>query len=191
MKHYLIGLVVIGLMLSSCGRSPDSKFYVLNPIPSKQKKVKTYTHLKIGINDINGPAYMKKPQLTIFHSAQQVKLEEYHRWVENLGQNAQNVIKSNLSLLLPGAAFVSAPWDVNYKPKYLLQIDFLQFDVDVQGDSKLRAEYLVYSNKSLIKKGIFSYNRKATPPTVPNLVASMNMNLNQFTRDLAKVLASL
>jgi uncharacterized lipoprotein YmbA len=191
-KIYLVAFVVIiGLMLGSCGRSPDSQFYVLNPIAPQYKMIKSYTHLRIGINEIHGPAYMNKPQLTIHCSAQEVKLEEYHRWVENLNQNTQNVIEANLATLLPGAAFVTAPWDINFKPRYQLQIDILQFAVDIRGNSRLRAEYLIYSNEQVKKKGLLSYHLKTSPPTVANLVASMNTNLNQLTRDLAKVLASL
>ncbi|MBA2709690.1 MAG: membrane integrity-associated transporter subunit PqiC [Tatlockia sp.] len=191
MKNYLVGVLVVVLMLISCGRSPDSQFYVLNPIPPKYKKVKAYTHLKLGINDITGPAYMNKPQFTIHYSAQEVKLEEYHRWVENLGRNTQNVIKANLAVLLPGAAVVSAPWDTNYKPEYQLQIDILEFAVDMVGNSRLRAEYIIYCHDHVKTKGIFSYHRKTTPLPVANLVASMNTNLDQFTRDLAGVLSGL
>lgn len=179
------------LMLSSCGRSPDSQFYVLNPIVPKQNKIKSYTHLRIGINEIRGPAYLSKPQLTIHCSAQEVKLEEFHRWVDNLARNTQNVISANLTTLLPGAAFVTSPWDTNFKPNYQLQIEILDFAVDLVGNSRLRVEYLIYSNGHLKRKGIFSYHRKISQPNIANLVASMNANLNQFTRDLAKVLAGL
>ncbi|MBA3536286.1 MAG: membrane integrity-associated transporter subunit PqiC [Tatlockia sp.] len=192
MKIYLVGFVLsIILLLGSCGRSPDSQFYVLNPIAPQHEKIQSNTHLRIGINEIHGPAYLNKPQLTIHCSAQEVKLEEYHRWVENLSQNTQNVIEANLATLLPGAALVTAPWDINFKPRYQLQIDIIQFAVDFRGNSRLRAEYLIYSNEKVKMKGLLSYHLKISQPNVANMVASMNTNLNQMTRDLAKVLARL
>lgn len=189
MKTYLL-ILTFGLLLSACGRSPESQFYVLNPISPQQNKLKAYNHLRIGINQIHSPAYMTKPQVMIHCSAQEVKLEEYHRWVENLAKNTQRVIEANLATLLPGAALVSEPWDVSFKPNYRLQVDISQFEVDNRGNSRLSAEYLIYSDNHLQKKGSLVYQRKVTPPTVANLVASMNTNLTLFTRDLAKVLSS-
>nr|MBA2651186.1 membrane integrity-associated transporter subunit PqiC [Tatlockia sp.] len=180
-----------GLLLSSCGRSPDSQFYVLNPISPQSNKLKNYNHLRIGINRIHGPSYLAKPQLVIHCSAHEVKLEEYHRWVETLAHNTQRVIEANLTTLLPGAAFVSEPWDVNFKPQYQLQVDIVQFEVDIYGNSRLSADYLIYSENHLNSKGSLVYHQKVNPPIVANLVASMNMNLTHLTRDLGKVLASL
>lgn len=192
MKTCLLGcLVVIVLLLGACGRSPNSQFYVLNPIAPQQKQAKAYNYLSIGLRDIHGPAYLSKPEVMIHCSAQEVNLEQFHRWVENLDKNTKRVIKANLITLLPGAAFVSEPWDFKLKPSYQLQIDILQFEVDSQGNSVLSANYLIYADSQLKRKGTLVYRRKASNVTVANLVASMNANLNQFSRDLAKVFARL
>jgi uncharacterized lipoprotein YmbA len=180
-----------GLMLSACGRSPDSQFYVLNPITAHPMQMKNYRHLRIGINEIQGPTYFSKPQFIIHYSVQEVKLEEFHRWIGDLGKNVKQVIEVNLKTLLPGVALVSAPWDPKFNPAYQLGIDILRFEVDINGNSDLSVDYIVYNDKKLYKKGTFVYHKKVVLPKVENLVASMNENLNQFTRDLANVLASL
>lgn len=181
-------ILFAGFMLAACGRSPDSQFYVLNPIMPQQTQVKSYNHLQIGLNEIQGPAYLSKPQIIIHYSAHEVKLEEFHRWVANLDKNIQQVIEANLKTLLPGAAIVSAPWDFKFKPTYKLQIDILQFEVDFKGNSVLSVDYLIYFGDEMYKKGAFVYHQKVAQPTVANLVVSMNENLNRFTRDLAKEL---
>ncbi|CDZ77078.1 ABC-type uncharacterized transport system, auxiliary component [Legionella massiliensis] len=192
MKIYLSAFIVLmGLMLGSCGRSPDSQFYVLSPIAPLQNQIKSYKHLKIGLNEIKGPAYLSKPQVIVHYSANEVKLEEYHRWVENLDKNVKQVIVANLSTLLPGAAFISMPWDIKFRPKYQLQIDISQFEVDVKGNSLFSADYTIYADKQVYTTGTLVYRQKVSQPKIENLVASMNENLNHFSRDLAKVLAKL
>lgn len=190
MRGSIIGVIIlVSVMLISCGRSPDSQFYVLNPISPMQKPVKKYSYLRIGINEINTPAYMLKPEFIIHYTSHEVKLEEYHRWVENLDKNTKRVIEANLLTLLPGATVVSAPWDYKSKPDYQLQIDISQFEVDIEGNSILRAEYLIYSGNQLYKRGVLYYHQKTKQVNIETLVASMNANLNHFTEDLARVFA--
>ncbi|KTD25855.1 MULTISPECIES: PqiC family protein [Legionella] len=192
MRGSTVGAIILmSFMLISCGRSPDSQFYMLNPISPKQKPVKNNLNLRIGINQIQTPAYMSKPEFIIHYTSHEVKLEEYHRWVENLDKNTKRVIEANLVTLLPGATVVSAPWDYKSRPDYQLQIDISQFEVDITGNSILRAEYLIYSGNQLQRRGELYYHQKVNQVNIETLVASMNANLNHFTEDLARVFASL
>lgn len=181
----------IALLLEGCGRSPDSQFYVLSPISYKKRPLAYYSHLRIGIDEIHVPDYLSKPEFIVHTSAHQVKLDEYHRWVEDLDKNTKRVIAANLTMMLPGAALATSPWDIKYKPNYQLQIDMTQFEVDTAGNSILRAEYLIFSNDKLAKQGILYYHQKVPQVNVDALVRSMNQNLNQFTLDLAKIMSQL
>lgn len=192
MKINLLGIIVIlGLILSSCGRSPESQFYVLNPLSSQPKKINTHSSLRIGINEIRAPAYMSRPEVIIQSADHEVKIEEFHRWIKDLTRNTQNVIEANLAILMPKAAFVTFPWDITFRPTYQLQVNILQFSVDTKGNSRLNVEYLIYSGNQLKANGTLRYCKKSVETEVPYLVASMNENLNQMTRDLAKVLSRL
>ncbi|WP_242604582.1 PqiC family protein [Legionella fairfieldensis] len=184
-------LLVMGLISTGCGRSPDSQFYVLNPIPLSSKTIKHYNQLRIGIVSITSPDYTLKPQVIIHCNAHQVKLEEFHRWAESLDKNIQRVIEANLITLLPGAAIATKPWDLLFKPNYQLQLNISQFDVDIDGNSILRADYLIYSANHLKRKGTLYYHLHVPHATIAALVTSMNANLTHLTQDLAKVFASL
>lgn len=187
---FLIGIVLITeLLLTSCARSPDATFYVLNPIPYHMNHSKKYQDLRIGINDVSIPAYMSKPEIIIHDSAHHVELKNFHQWAGALNSNIQRVIATNLATLLPGAAVATVPWDIKFKPNYQLQIDISQFEVDLSGDSVLRADYLIYAEDKLYKKGTLYYHLKIPQVTVESLVSSMNDNLTHFTKDLARILA--
>lgn len=186
MKLKTIVIILFGLALLSCGRSKESDFYILNPLPPQQQKAANYA-IQIGLDEINLPHYTEKPQLMIHYSPYQVQLEEYHRWAESLDKNIGRVIEANLSTLLPGAVIESYPWNVKLKPNYHLQIDIFQFEIDYKGDSVLRAEYVIYHHDQLIKKYTVYYHLKLkdSPITINALVKSMNTNLNHLTLDIA------
>ena len=186
----MVALLLVSL-LAACSRSPNSCFYVLSPISYKNRPLAYYNHLRIGIDEIHVPAYLSKPEFIIHSTSHQVQLDEFHRWVENLDKNTKRVLIANLTMLLPGAALSPSPWDIKYKPNYQLQVDITQFEVNTAGHSILRAEYLIFTSEKLAKQGILYYHQKVLDAKVDALVTSMNENLNQFSRDLAKIMSKL
>ena len=187
----LCSLLLIAVILIACGRSKDPEFYILNPVPLQKSPVNKYQALQIGIDEISTPAYLEKPQLVIHNSANRVQLNEYHQWAEALDKNIKRVIQTNLSTLLPGAVVETSPWDIKFTPNYHLQLDISEFTIDIQGNSLLRGEYLIYYNEHIIKKQAVYYHLKVTDPTIDKLVSSMNANLTHLTRDIANTLKTV
>ncbi|WP_083500854.1 PqiC family protein [Legionella brunensis] len=160
--------------------------YLLNPLPPQKSAGHPYSYLRIGIDEVNTPAHIEKPQLMIHCTPNRLELEEYHQWAEALDKNIARVIETNLSTLLPGAIVENAPWDSKFKPNYHLQVGISQFEIDFNGNSIIRAEYLIYHDEELIKKGDSYYRIKVLPTDVEKLVISMNNNLTHLTQDIAK-----
>lgn len=187
---YLIIVLFLSAMLCACGRSKQPEFYILNPIPTKEAATSRYAYLKIGIDAIRTPSFTEKPQLMIYDSANRVQLEEYHQWASSLDKNIKSVIKANLNTLLPGVVMEDAPWDIEFNPDYNLQIEISEFKIDVGGNSNLRASYVLSSQGQIIKKYDRNYHLKIPVVSVEALVKSMNTNLNLFSQDMAKSLAT-
>ena len=182
-------VLMAALALGACGRSKEAQLYVLNPIAA-QKKTNHYTYLHIGIDEVKIPGYIEKLPLAIHYTPHQVTMEEYHQWAEALDKNIERVIKTNLATLLPGALVAISPWDVLFKPNYHLQITMPLFTVDINGNSILRAEYLIYHDEQLIAKRDVYYYQKIPVVTPEKLVISMNSNLTSLSRDIAKYFSS-
>nr|WP_133132321.1 PqiC family protein [Legionella sp. PL877] len=161
--------------------------YVLAPIPPQKHSVSEYKNLRIGIDSVNIPAYIEKPQLMLHTTSHRLEPEEYHQWAEAVDKNIMRVVETDLSTLLPGSIVESSPWDSKFKPNYHLQIDISQFEMDICGSSKLRAEYLIYYKEALIKRGKVYYHSQVPKVTIEALVMSMNANLTRLTRSIAKV----
>lgn len=184
-------LLAILITLMSCGRSKDTTFYVLKPLSSLKKTAVYYPHLQIGIETMNYPAWLDKPQLMIHTKHNKVSLEEYHQWAESADKNIQQVVSTNLSMLLPNAIIKQAPFDVKFQPTWLLHISIDELSIDYQGNSLLRANYIIYHQEKLIKKQSVSYQLTITKPTIEQLVESINHHLNHLTSDMAKTFARL
>lgn len=179
-------IITTSLILTSCARSPDTHFYVLNPIQCKASNTRQHASLRIGLDEINIPSYMYKTQIVVHDSSHRVKLNEFHQWAGSLDKNIQRVVETNLSTLLPEAAIASFPWGNQLKPNHQLHIDISQFDIDNKGNSTLRANYFIYANDELRKKRTVCYHSKLKDVSIDNLVTSMNANLEHLTRDIAK-----
>lgn len=187
----IIALLGIIMILAACGRSQDTTFYVLNPIPPVNVAKKQYAQLQLGIEEINLPAWLDKPQLMIHTKNNEVSIEEYHQWAESADKNIKQVITTNLSTLLPGAIIKNAPLDVTFKPAWLLHITIDEVTIDNQGNSSLRANYLIYYQEKVLKKQAIYYHATTAKPNVEQLVRSINAHLNHLTTDIAKTLVSL
>ncbi|KTD53757.1 hypothetical protein Lsan_4167 [Legionella santicrucis] len=185
-----ISLIVLGFILVACTRSKEPQYYLLHPIAMPNKQSNHYNNLQLGIDDITIPAYLEKPQVMLSYSPNRVELEEYHQWAQALDKNIKSVISTNLASLLPGAIVESSPWNVKFKPDYQLQIDIEQFTIDMQGNSILRAEFILYNENNIVKKKDFYYRLKVHNITIENLIASMNNNLTHLTQDIAKTIRS-
>ncbi|KTD58095.1 hypothetical protein Lsai_1617 [Legionella sainthelensi] len=185
-----ISLIILGFILVACTRSKEPQYYLLHPIAMPNKQINYYKHLHLGIDDITIPAYLEKPQVMISYSPNRVELEEYHQWAGTLDKNIKSVISTNLASLLPGAIVESSPWNAKFKPNYQLQIDIEQFTIDMQGNSILRAEFILYHENNIAKKKDVYYRLKINNITIENLIASMNSNLTHLTQDIAQVVRS-
>lgn len=177
-------ILLTTLILCGCGKSKESQFYILTPIPP-QKSHHFYNQVQIGIDSVTIPDYIKKKQLMINQSPNHLNIEEFHQWAGPLDKNITLVLTTNLSTLIPGAIVQSAPFDSKFNPDYHLQVDISQFEIDIHGTSILRAEYIIYRQEKLVHKGNTYYHITIPVVTPEALVKSMNTNLTSLSIKIA------
>jgi uncharacterized lipoprotein YmbA len=188
MKKYRLFSIflLISVLLAACGRSKAITFYVLNPIPPSMVHKNPNPNLRIGINTIQTPDYIQKNEIMIHCTPQKLKLEEDYQWAEDLNKNISRVIMANLNTMIPEAVFENSPWNSDFKPKYTLQINITEFEIDISGNSILRAAYLIYRNDEIVLKRQVFYKTNVPMINMDSLVNSMNINIKKLTDDMAK-----
>lgn len=184
--QYYISIIILSLscLLTGCSHQ-QSYYYSLNPVPSLVKAIPTKSGLKISLAEVKVPAYLDKPQLSFYTNAHQSVLIEHHEWAERLPANIQRVIKTNLSTFLPQVLIQSSPWNHSFLPDYHLQVEITQLTVDINGESILQAEYILYQHNQPIKKFNGRYEQKITKTDPLSIVVSMNNLITQLTHDIA------
>ena len=149
--------------------------------------------MHIGIDKIDMPLYLQKPQIVMRYNGNQLLFDEEHRWAEQANRNIARVVETNLNRLISNATIESSPWPSGFTPKYRLVLNIIEFDVDAKGVSRLRARYQLTDStgkKTLLKK-TFSIKKQIKNSSKNVLVQSMSQNLSHLCRDIAKNIKTL
>ncbi|MDY7035801.1 MAG: ABC-type transport auxiliary lipoprotein family protein, partial [Thermodesulfobacteriota bacterium] len=98
-------VVLTGTLLSGCisTTTPNTKFYVLNPLDSGislVSKTECYGLLSLEVASLRLPQYLERPQIVTRSSENRLDLAEFHQWGGNLRKNMIRVLGKNLSQLL-------------------------------------------------------------------------------------------
>ncbi len=137
---FVLWVAVFGFiaLLSSCRSSSPVTFYTLNtqtPVFNKQETPsKIERSPSIGINPIQLPEYLDRPQIVTLNGAHTLHLAEFHRWAAPLDQEIVQVLAKNLIALLPASKVALFPWEVSQNPQYLVELTFYHFE-GVLGES--------------------------------------------------------
>lgn len=189
-KTRIFTFCLLTILLSACSRSPESSFYLLNPLPTDARPIKRYP-LRLAFDSLTTPAFSDRAQMVLKKGTNAVSVEEYHRWAEALDKNMQSVLITNISTLLPGIIIQTAPWLPPFRPDAHLEVTVSDIELAVSGKSRLRAQYIVYSGDVLFRKRAVEYVASTTPDDINALVSALNTNLNRLSVDIARTISSM
>lgn len=104
MKKLTVFLMLVTLCGCFGGFSQPSRFYSLRPSDPAAKTYKS-KQMFVGIEPVKVPVYLDKPQI-VTRDANQVELNisEVNRWAEPLSDAVQNLLATDIGMLLPKAA---------------------------------------------------------------------------------------
>lgn len=139
MRPHLWLILLTGLLLTACGTTPPTRYYVLNGAVPGPDSGESAGHqapaaevLNIGIAGIELPGYLDQTRLVRRTGPNTLSVEQFDRWTEPLDVGVQRVLAANLADLL--AARVHAlPWPRGLTQDYQVITQVAQFDADEQG----------------------------------------------------------
>lgn len=142
----LASLIIFMLLLSGCGTTPPSKFYMLQPIAenaTKQTSGKPRNEVHIGIGPIQFAKYLDRTQIITRTNNTQVNLAETHRWAEPLQHNFARTLAENLSMLVSTDKVTLHPSRNWPEIDYQVLVNVWQFDASRQGEVTLVANWSI------------------------------------------------
>ncbi len=185
-----VWILLILTLISGC--STKSNFYKLEPISTEDGHKRTDTSKVIGIGNVKVADYLNQKQLVVKVSNTKLDIEETHRWAGNLSQNIQEVLRDNLSTLLPKYTVLSFPWEEPVDDRYrvFVSIDSMQRDADNKAVLKGSWSLVNQESGKLIRHEEFSYS-EVTDESYDSLVEAQSSMLTKLSRHIAKTIARL
>lgn len=184
-------LLVILLILSGCGTTPSSKFYILEAMSDDDAPQATpgeQNGLHIGIGPVEFADYLGRPQIVTRIDSVEINLAETHRWAEPLHNTFSRTLAENLSILLDTDRISLHPsrnWsDIDYQ----VLVNVWQFDVGKKGTATLVANWSIRgkggSELLTIKKSIF-HTRAAATASYTDTVLALSSTVEKLSREIA------
>lgn len=187
MRYFLILLL---LLLSSCIQmigDPEPVNYYL--IEGLLEEVNFYSDkgLMIDIQLINFPTYLDRSQI-ITQKNNTVKFSEHDRWAEPLQGNLEQVLRENLKILLPNAEITVSPWESSTENAIKTKIMVNKFSGKLDDRTDVDIRWTIEMGNGKISEGHL-IDRQPVGDTYQELVAGLNIGINNFSLELAKDLA--
>lgn len=188
-RTYVCLIVTCIIMTYGCARTPQARFYILQPQPSAIDQSQPSVSVKdmiIGVGPVELPEHLERPQIVTRISSNELYLSEFNRWAEPLEENFSSVLAENLSVLLSTDKVLVYPWIGSIEVKRQVRVNVLQFDGLPGGEVLLKVLWGLKDEDgkylSSIKKSSFS-----TPAGkgYPEMVEAMNRVLGDFSREVA------
>jgi len=190
----LLSLIPFILMLNSCGTTPPSQFYMLEPMPENeaiQASADKYNEVHIGIGPIQFAEYLDRTQIVTRTDGTQIKLAETHRWAEPLQNNFARTLAQNLSMLINTgkvSLYPSRNWS---EVDYQVLVNVWQFDASRQGEVSLVANWSIRgkggSDFLTMKKSVFSANVEPAA-SYADIVRALSGTVEMLSREIAEAI---
>jgi uncharacterized lipoprotein YmbA len=189
MKRSLRLLICPLIVLSGCWSSSVT-YYSLQPSADGARYTASDRGPIVEVRNIRFPSYLNNPQMVLRLKGAEMKVDESHRWVEDLGDNFQRVFLQDLAARLNSSA-VFASGHSDQTPERVVQIEVVRFDVDTSGVANLTANYTVFSpGKAGASKSIVSVLEEPTNGRAfGKRVDTLSALVDRFAGEVAQVIA--
>ena len=195
-KVFWVILAMLPMVVTGCGTSKPSQFYLLHSLRESEDGVSTAAG-KAGpsvlIGPVTLPAYLNRAQVVTQSGDHEVVVDETTRWAEPLQANVSRVLVEDLSLLLNTPEVYAFDRRASTPVDFQIIIDVTRFDTDADGGAYLTAFWRVVGkgSKAPIIKRKSVFHAAASSAGTTKTLDAQNQALSEFSRELAKAIQSL
>ena len=180
-------IILLPLLLMGCATTPPSAFYTLTPeLAGPDPGIREGT-LAIGLGPFDLPEYLDRPQLVARAGANELTVDELHRWGGSLSEDFLRVLGENLAQELETSRIVLAPAEVRFPLDFRVVGDVIAFEGRAGGEAVLKVRWAVldpYRERALsVRERRYREAVREEGPAA--MVAAMSAALATFSGDLA------
>lgn len=187
------------LMLGGClggGRTPPTRFYVLNSLHSSESQTRPVTVLNaatIGVGPIQLTQVLDRPQIVTRTSKNEIRIAEFSRWGEPLRDNFLRVLADNLSILLSTERIAIFPWKTTIPITYQVTMEVSRFDGEPDENVVLRARWVVFSKDGdrLLAERQTDLSESASDDTIAAMISAQSRLVAKLSLEIAEEIKRL
>jgi len=205
--HLLCAHALALLLLSACASTPPSTFYTLTPIPEAAGRAGDIAggDISVGLGPVSFPQFLDRPQIVLRDAANQLEVNEFHRWGGAVQDDFLRVWGENLGYLLGTSRVVLFPSESRAPLDFRVPAEVLAFEGSATGAAVLKVRWSVMDDRerrniiaredaySCPIRGVAAGNdvQATAAARYAAVVAAMSQCLGDFSRDVASALAAL
>ena len=204
-----IGLIAtfVGIGLTGCfslGRNPPiQRQYVLggSPVPAAATSPGTLTDKSVGVRRLQLAPYLATPFILVRRGSNQITSSEFHRWAEDLDAGIPRALGGYLRALAPFRSVAVAPWPLQEKFDYLIQLRVLHFEgvapeepATVGGEVQVLAAWEIIDPRdgAVLARGTTDYRQPGwRVDDFAGLVKLLDTGLSEAARELVASLEGI
>jgi uncharacterized lipoprotein YmbA len=170
--------------------SPPTSYWVLAALPGAAAEESRHV---VGIGPFEFPAYLERSEIVTRVGDNQLRVSEFDRWGEKLGDSFAQTLARNLEVLVPGTVGVAFPWKGPTRVQYRVTGAVTQFEVVDGRAAQLEASWTFtrVSDGQTLGRGSWAHREPLESRGTDAGVAALSRALAALSREIAKPLAAL
>jgi uncharacterized lipoprotein YmbA len=142
-RDCLLCLVVALPFAPACSflqpHADPTQYFVLT---SEERKAPSAPAQKVlGVDRIELPEYLMRPEIATRTESNQLKIAEYDRWAESLKDGFSRTLRSDLESQLGAGHVLAAPFDPSHRPALIVDVELRRFERVLPGGAVLEATW--------------------------------------------------
>jgi uncharacterized lipoprotein YmbA len=128
--YYVRGLVVALPLVGACSllkpHADPTQYFVLTS--AERTAPSAPAPKRLGIDRIELPDYLMRPEIMTRTASNQLKVAEYDRWAESLKDGFARTLRSDLELQLGAGHVLLTPFDPSHRPELIVDVEVRRFE---------------------------------------------------------------
>lgn len=179
-------LLTVATLVGGCAsKTQPSHFYSLGETPPMTRAADSSLTLALGPIDL--PRYLDRPQLVTRDGANQLKVDEYHRWGGSLEEEMQRLLAAQLMDAIGTERVYAYPSRIVADTDYRLALVVRSYDGRLGGEVVLDVGWSVFDDRTsaLLLARQAQYRTNTLGKGYTEYVAALNDLLGRLGNDLA------
>jgi len=182
-----ISMVSLLVLLTACGSSPNTDFYMLN---ADQRSVMQSANLStgpaVGVWQVNLPDLLDRSEIVTRDNQFKISMGTFSWWASDLSENMTLLIVTQLSQQLQSNRVVTSPWPSYRKIDYQVITRVERFDGELGGEVVLRGLWSLLDGDGTkeLSRQVFEFKVNTVDLTYQEMVAAMSRLTVQLAQQL-------